>query len=90
MKRRIALALAFVLSACSAHQASLTPAVSPATGGADAAGAAPSIVLDARSSGPAVSADAYGASLDTWYDFVVPWVDPSLHQTGIHLVRFPG
>jgi hypothetical protein len=51
---------------------------------------APTIVLDAKSSGPVVSADVYGASLDTWYDFVQPFVDPSLHQTGIHLVRFPG
>jgi hypothetical protein len=53
-------------------------------------GIAPAITLDARSSGPTVSADVYGASLDTWYDFVQPFVDPSLAQTGIALVRFPG
>ncbi|MBV8374283.1 MAG: hypothetical protein JO302_02130 [Candidatus Eremiobacteraeota bacterium] len=51
---------------------------------------APAITLDARTSGPSVSADVYGASLDTWFDFVQPFVDPSFAQTGIHLVRFPG
>ncbi|MBV9720024.1 MAG: hypothetical protein JOZ77_11945 [Candidatus Eremiobacteraeota bacterium] len=51
---------------------------------------APRIALDARSSGPSVSSDVYGASLDTWYDFRRGFVNPSLHETGIHLVRFPG
>lgn len=32
----------------------------------------------------------YGANVPTWYDFTSSWVNPSLHQTGIHLVRFPG
>jgi hypothetical protein len=52
--------------------------------------ATPVIVLDARSRGPAVSSDLYGASLDTWYDFRQSFVNPSLLKTGIHLVRFPG
>lgn len=50
----------------------------------------PILRLDAKSSGPSVSADVYGASLDTWYDFLQHFVDPSLRKTGIHLVRFPG
>lgn len=54
--------------------------------------AAPSIAiaLDAGSSGPAVSAGVYGASLATWYDFYRPFVAPSLAKAGVHLVRFPG
>ena len=57
---------------------------------AAAGGSAPSIEIDAGSSGPIVSADAYGASLDTWYDFLQPFVNPSLRKAGIGLVRFPG
>lgn len=77
-----------ILAGCTNHSEPVLPAssafafhraASPAT-----------LELDAGSSGPAVSADSYGASLDTWYDFVQPFVDPSLHRTGIHLVRFPG
>lgn len=52
--------------------------------------AAQIIELDARSTGPPISSELYGASLDTWYDFLQPFVNPSLHQTGIRLVRFPG
>jgi hypothetical protein len=67
------------------------PPVRAAAGGRAAPAAnAPSIVLDARSAGPVVSSDVYGASLDTWYDFTQPFVNPSLQRTGIHLVRFPG
>ena len=51
---------------------------------------APVIALDAGSTGPTVSADVYGASLDTWYDFLRTFVNPSLRRAGIHLVRFPG
>jgi hypothetical protein len=51
---------------------------------------APIIELDARSSGPAVAPDAYGASIVTWYDFRQSFVNPSLRKTGIELVRFPG
>jgi hypothetical protein len=50
----------------------------------------PVIALDASSTGPSVGSDLYGASLDTWYDFLQQFVNPSLHKTGIHLVRFPG
>jgi hypothetical protein len=63
----------------------------PPVGGAESlASQHPIVELDARSSGPVVSADVYGASLDTWYDFLHGFVNPSLHETGIHLVRFPG
>jgi hypothetical protein len=48
------------------------------------------VELDARSKGPTVSPDLYGASLDTWYDFLRSFVNPSLRRGGIHLVRFPG
>lgn len=51
---------------------------------------APLVELDAKSKGPAVSSDLYGASLDTWYDILRGFVNPSLHGAGIHLVRFPG
>jgi len=50
----------------------------------------PIIELDAHSSGPAVAPDVYGASLDTWYNFRQPFVNPSLRKAGIKLVRFPG
>lgn len=48
------------------------------------------IVVDAKSSGPVVTAEMYGANIPTWYDFTSSWVNSSLQQTGIHLVRFPG
>jgi len=48
------------------------------------------IELNAKSTGPVVSGDVYGASLDTWYDFLNSFVNPSLKATGIHLVRWPG
>lgn len=50
----------------------------------------PIITLDATSSGPTVAPDAYGASIATWYNFLRPFVNPSLEKTGIQLVRFPG
>jgi hypothetical protein len=50
----------------------------------------PVVQLDARSKGATVSPDLYGASLDTWYDFLRGFVNPSLRHGGIHLVRFPG
>ncbi|MBV9271191.1 MAG: hypothetical protein JO165_08855, partial [Candidatus Eremiobacteraeota bacterium] len=46
-----------------------------------AAGSSPVITLNAASSGPSVSADVYGASLDTWYDFLRSFVNPSLRKT---------
>ena len=36
----------------------------------------PAVILDASSSGPAVAADAYGAEIATWYDFLQPFVNP--------------
>jgi alpha-N-arabinofuranosidase len=48
------------------------------------------VELDATSKGPTVAPDLYGASLDTWYDFLRGFVNPSLRKTKIHLVRFPG
>lgn len=57
---------------------------------AQSAAAAPPIDLDAASRGPTVSRDVFGASLDTWYDFLHGFVNPSLRAGGIRLVRFPG
>ena len=50
----------------------------------------PVVELNAKSTGPAVGAGVYGASLDTWYNFRSTFVNPSLRKTGIKLVRFPG
>jgi hypothetical protein len=55
-----------------------------------AAANAPAVVLNAASSGPTVSADAYGAEISTWYDFTKPFVNPSLAAANMHLIRFPG
>jgi hypothetical protein len=84
--RAFVVLLILALAACAGRSNALTPAVPAAVVPA----ASSTIILNAGSSGPVVSADDYGASLDTWYDFLSPWVDPSLRQTGIHLVRFPG
>jgi hypothetical protein len=92
MQQRALLFAAAILAGCSGAPQS-TPFTDPSATAASlrrSDAARPSIVLDARSNGPNVSADVYGASLDTWYDFVQPFVDPSLMQAGIHLVRFPG
>jgi hypothetical protein len=62
----------------------------PALGDAMPAAQPPAIVLDARSQGPQVGSDVYGASLDTWYNFRQSFVNPSLRKAGIELVRFPG
>lgn len=50
----------------------------------------PVVELDAKSSGAVVAADVYGANVPTWYDFRQAFVNPSLHKTGVKLVRFPG
>jgi alpha-N-arabinofuranosidase len=84
---RTCLALALVVCGCSGPHASM-PAVDALA--ARFSGSVPSIVLDGNSRGPAVSADVYGASLATWYEFYRPFVKPSLQSTGIRLVRFPG
>ncbi len=66
------------------------PTAAPFQTAADTRNAVPAIDLDANSTGPDVSADVYGASLDTWYDFRQSFVNPSLRSTGIQLIRFPG
>ncbi len=87
MTNKLSAALALALAACAGH-ANPIPAA-PSAQRVQAANDA-TIVVDAKSHGPVVSADMYGASLDTWYDFLKPWVNPSLRKAGIHLVRFPG
>ncbi len=85
-----AIALTFVTASCAGTRTipNAGSAAQPASPRARAA--TPAIVLDARSSGPAVARDLYGASLDTWYDFRQGFVNPSLRKAGIGLVRFPG
>jgi|HubBroStandDraft_4_1064222.scaffolds.fasta_scaffold00006_60 hypothetical protein len=90
--RRILATTLFSVFAAGCAGAPSIPAGTPlqsASSGRNVA-AAPIIELDAGSSGPTVSADVYGASLDTWYDFTQGFVNPSLRAGGIHLVRFPG
>ena len=48
------------------------------------------IDLNARSAGPAVATDIYGASIGTWWDFNKSFVNPALRNAGIKLARFPG
>jgi len=87
----VAALLSLVGEACGQHVLSpVTQLPDAAARRPAAAPSAPLIELDAGSSGPSVSADAYGASLDTWYDFTQPFVNPSLSKAGIGLVRFPG
>jgi hypothetical protein len=57
---------------------------------ADRRDSVPDIVLDAGSTGPLVTADSYGASLNVWYDFTQSWVNPSLEKAHMGLVRWPG
>lgn len=85
--RFVSALLVVALSACAGQSARVAPPV-PAL--AVPAASSSTIVLDAGSRGPAVSADMYGANVPTWYDFTSSWVNPSLEQAGIHLVRFPG
>ena len=89
-RRILALALAGLLAGCAGTRN--IPATAPAQTAALAGGAtsAPLVVLDAGSSGPQVGADLYGASLPTWFNFLQPFVNPSLKKAGIHLLRFPG
>jgi hypothetical protein len=80
----------FAIAACSGVGRGTPPIDASQDSAQRAHAAGSSIVLDAASKGPTVSADIYGASLDTWYQFWNPFVNPSLRDTGIHLVRFPG
>ncbi|HEY4433919.1 MAG TPA: hypothetical protein VGM99_05910, partial [Candidatus Cybelea sp.] len=77
-------------TACSASRT--IPAAAPGTAFNQAVRGAttPLIDLDARSSGATVSADVYGASIGTWWNFRQPFVNPSLRKAGMKLVRFPG
>jgi hypothetical protein len=77
-------------ASCTASRTIPTASLNSATREAAPAAHVPVIDLDARSSGPAVAPDVYGASLDTWYDFRQSFVNPSLRKTSIKLVRFPG
>jgi hypothetical protein len=86
MRFRPVLALALIVaSSCTA-----TKSIPSAPLAVQSSAKIPAVELDAQSSGPTVAADVYGASLDTWYDFRQPFVNPSMRKTGIKLVRFPG
>lgn len=86
MRRRPILILALIVVSSCTTARTIPSAPSIVQSSADV----PTIALDAGSSGPAVSADVYGASLDTWYDFRQSFVNSSLRKSGIDLVRFPG
>lgn len=91
--RRLAVSIMLVSFAagCAGNRSMPTaPPEQPAPLRVAASATVPTLTLDARSTGPVVSADVYGASLDTWYDFLYSFVNPSLTKAGIHLVRFPG
>ena len=98
MQVRIALAsrwsfaLVALLAGCGGTKpgGDVVPATLQGHSAAERSLATPLIVLRANSSGPTVAGDAYGASLDTWFDFTQPFVNPSLKAAGPHLVRFPG
>jgi hypothetical protein len=82
--------LVFFLAGCAAGRGIPPAAPSSVVIAPQGNSQAPLVVLEARSAGPAVSSDVYGANFDTWYDFLNRFVSPSLRKTGIHLVRFPG
>jgi hypothetical protein len=82
--------LVILLSACGGNRSLPMPTANASGFELREAAQTPIVTLDARSQGPRVASDVYGASLATWYDFLRPFVNPSLHKTSIHLVRFPG
>ncbi|HEY6325273.1 MAG TPA: hypothetical protein VIW73_01980 [Candidatus Cybelea sp.] len=94
MQRRSIFGAALILAAATAcggnRGVPITPSQALPAFRRPPASLTPVVELDARSKGPAVSPDLYGASLDTWYDFLRGFVNPSLHRSGVHLVRFPG
>ncbi|HEY1881980.1 MAG TPA: hypothetical protein VGG51_02930 [Candidatus Cybelea sp.] len=93
MSHRPALCCSLILLLATACSASRTiPAAAPGTAFNPAVRGAttPVIDLNARSSGPAVSADVYGASIGTWWNFRQSFVNPSLRKAAMKLVRFPG
>jgi hypothetical protein len=86
-----AAAAALALVGCSGAGAGAARQALPvADSGARANAAQVAIDLDASSTGPVVSADVFGGSLDTWYDFTQPFVNPSLRGADMNLIRFPG
>jgi hypothetical protein len=84
----LTLPLVFAASCTTAKPMPSTPLGAPFA--AAASTKVPVVEFDADSSGPVVSADAYGANMNSWYDFQQPFVNPSLRKAGIHLVRWPG
>jgi len=84
---------ALLLSSCAGPQnAAAAYAVPPSTANVPSRSHAgvPAIELDASAAGPVVSADVYGGSLVTWFDYTQAFVKPSLRALGTHLVRYPG
>ncbi len=90
--RPLAGAILTLISAASCTAARTIPTAPPQLNSEKSvpSAGAPVIDLDARSTGPAVAPDAYGASIVTWFDFRQSFVNPSLRKAGIKLVRFPG
>lgn len=88
--RRIAaiVTLIFFTASCGLNRSAALPPAGNALGRPQPQ--TPAVILDASSSGPAVTADAYGAEIATWYDFLQPFVNPSLRKAQIGLIRFPG
>ena len=54
------------------------------------ASATPTVTVDASSAGITISPNVLGASLATWFDITKPFIEPSLANAGITLVRWPG
>ncbi len=77
---------AIVAASCGPHTVPSAPSQAAAAPNTQM----PVVELNAKSTGPAVGAGVYGASLATWYNFRSAFVNPSLRKTGIKLVRFPG
>jgi hypothetical protein len=88
MRYRLGLGGVLILIIATSCTAART--IPPASSGAAVSMQVPVIDLNARSGGPAVAPDIYGASIVTWYDFRQSFVNPSLRKSGIKLVRFPG
>jgi hypothetical protein len=86
----LGMSLMVFAAGCGGNRTVPTPPLSFQTASRAEHESTPVVELDAGSTGPTVNADVYGASLDTWYDFMQRFVNPSLRATGIHLVRFPG
>ncbi|HEY6450807.1 MAG: hypothetical protein WAJ94_11300 [Candidatus Cybelea sp.] len=77
-------------TSCAASRAIPTPPSEAAFNGTARSAVRSQIDLNARSGGPTVGADVYGATIGTWWNFNRSFVNPSLRRAGIKLVRFPG